>query len=226
MPNFVYYLYLIPLTASTVVSLRSFKNQWAKPYRYFSLFLMETLANELFAISWKFFLHHNRYWDFPNANLWIYNIYLPPQYLFYFLFFSLMVEEPILRKMKKTIVTGYLIFSILNITFIQSIRELNTYTIIVGNAMVIGCSIMYFIHELNRRVPLHVQRQPLFWISLGAFIFNTVSLPYFIAINYLSHTNLPLAIALFNILLVLNIVMYICYLIAFLCKTPSLRKQS
>lgn len=226
MPNFVYYLYLIPLIASTVVSLRSFKNQWAKPYRYFSLFLMATLLNELFAISWKFFLHHNRYWDFPNANLWIYNIYLPPQYLFYFLFFSLTADEPILWKIKKPVMIGYLIFSILNVTFIQSIKELNTYTIIVGNALVICCSIMYFIHELNRRVPLPVQRQPLFWISLGAFIFNTVSLPYFISINYLSHTNLSLAIALFNILLILNIVMYICYLIAFLCKMPSLRKQS
>ncbi|SCW80228.1 hypothetical protein SAMN03159284_04346 [Mucilaginibacter sp. NFR10] len=226
MPNFVYYLYLIPLTASTVVSLRSFKNQWAKPYRYFSLFLMATLTNELFAISWKFFLHHNRYWDFPNANLWIYNIYLPPQYLFYFLFFSLMIDEPALRKMKKTIMVGYLIFCILNITFFQSIKELNTYTIIVGNALVIGYSITYFIHELNRQNPLPVQRQSLFWISLGAFVFNTVSLPYFISINYLSRNNLPLAVALFNILLILNILMYICYLIAFLCKTPSPRKPS
>jgi hypothetical protein len=36
--------------------------------------------------------------------------------------------------------------------------------------------------------------------------------------NYLVTHNIPLALALFNILLILNTFMYTFYLIAFLCK--------
>jgi len=225
MPNFVHYLYFIPLTISAVISFRAIKEQWPKPYRYFSGFLIATLGNELLAVSWKFFLHHTRYWDYSKSNLWIYNIYLTPQYLFYFLFFAAAINSPFLKRLKIPVCLGYAIFGVVNLLAIQSFKELNSFTIIAGNILVICCTIFYFVQELNQSEPIAVQRYPLFWISLGGFVFNTVSLPYFIFINYLSRNNLSLAIALFNILLTLNIIMYTCYLIAFLCKTPYLRKQ-
>ncbi|SHM76948.1 hypothetical protein SAMN05216524_103345 [Mucilaginibacter sp. OK098] len=225
MPNFVHYIYLIPLLLSIIFSIKTFKNGWALPYRLFSIFLMVTMLVELFAISWKLSLHETAYWSYSQSNLWIYNIYLGPQYLFYFLFYSMALDSKWLSKVRYPVLISYALFGVVNMFFIQSMAQLNTFTIVSGSALVLLGSLSYFAQEINRKEPLPVTKQPLFWIALGGFLFHTVSLPYFISINYLSRTNLPLAIVLFNILLALNIFMYSFYLMAFLCKQPYLKKQ-
>lgn len=220
MPNFVHYLYLIPLSLSVIFSFKTFKSQWPKPYRLFTIFLIATLLVESFAISWKLVIHRTAYWDYSKTNLWIYNMYLVPQYLFYFTFFSLEVQSAWLKKIYFPLSIIYGLLGLANVVFIQGMSQLNTYSIIAGSGLVLLGSVSYFSKELNRSEPSFVTRHPAFWIAAGSFVFHTVSLPYFISINYLSRTNLAMAIALFNILLVLNIIMYLFYLIAFLCNNP------
>src|SRR5579862_8186747 len=79
------YIYLIPLVISAFASLRSFRLARLKPYRLFSLFLMTSLLIEIFAISWKWWLHQTGLWNFPISNLWIYDAFLTVQ-LFFFAF--------------------------------------------------------------------------------------------------------------------------------------------
>ena len=226
MLRFAHFLYLVPLTIGALVSLRVFVKGWAKPFRWFSIFLLTTMVVEWIAVCWKLFLHQTPYWDLPKSNLWIYNIYIIPEYFFYIVFYFKTLEGDRIKKNVLPLGLLYLIFGTANLIFIQDMAQLDTYTIIFGGVIVVILSAMYFMQELKRKIPIVVQKQPLFWISLGAFLFHSVSLPYFIFINYLSRTNLPLAIALFNILLVLNILMYSFYLIAFLCHNPIRKKLS
>lgn len=225
MSDIVNYLYLIPLSLSMLLSIRAFRNHWETAYRLFCIFLIMTFFTEIFAILWKFFLHKTKYWDHTKSNLWIYNIYLVPQYLFYFSFFSNIINDKFFKDIKHLIISIYVLLGFINIIFIQGIDQLNTYTIIPGGFLIIACSFYYFILEFNKDEQFSSTKNPSFWIVLGSFIFHTVSLPYFIAINYLSRTNIQLSITLFNILLVLNILMYSFYVIAFLCKNPLLRKS-
>jgi hypothetical protein len=224
MPIFIHYLYLIPLSLSVIFSLKTFKSKWAKPYRLFSTFLMATLFVEIFAISWKLALHKTAYWDFSKSNLWIYNIYLVPQYLFYFTFFSRIVQSTWLKSIYSSFSIIYCLFGLGNMAYVQGMSQLNTYSIIAGSGLVLLGSLSYFSKALNRPEPSPVTSYPAFWIAAGSFIFHTISLPYFITINYLSKTDLTLAVVLFNILLALNIIMYFFYLIAFLCNNPSHKK--
>ena len=225
MKNPAQYLYLIPLSVSMICSWRALKNNWAGPYRAFAWFLTFSFLLEIAAISWKLELHQTAHWNFSKSNLWIYNLYFLPEYLFYLYFFSKILKSKILRHWAKWIGFVYIIFSLINILFFQTMAQLNTYTIIFGSGLVIFCSSLYFIQEYNRKIPEEVNRKPQFWISTGALLLHSVSLPYFIFINHLSRTNIPLAMALFNILLMLNILMYSFYLIAFLCKNPALKKS-
>jgi hypothetical protein len=227
MPRFVYFLYLLPLALGAMISLKTFRLSWPRPYQLFSLFLIGTLIMELFAISWKLWLHYTSWWHYSKSNLWIYNLYYIPQYLFYFLFYYRALEKRTIKQNKVLVISLlYLAGSIINVTVIQGSNQLNTYTIVGGNLGVLFFALHYFKQELQRKPPTRVVQDPLFWISTGAFIFHTVSLPYFVYINYLSRTNLPLAIALFNIILILNIFMHSLYLIAFLCKKPSPKKRT
>lgn len=226
MKNPAQYLYLIPLFISMIASMRTFKKNWAGPYRAFSMFLCVTFLVEIFAIAWKLFLHQTFYWDLPKSNTWLYNLFIIPIYFFYLSFFGTVLENIKLKRSWKWIASIYCIFGLLNLSVFQTISQLNTFSVIIGSAIVIICSSLYFLQELNRKIPVKVTSTPLFWIALGALIFHSVSLPYFIFINYLSRTNLGLAMALFNIHLVLNILMYSFYLIAFLCKNPAQQKSS
>lgn len=226
MPRFAHFLYLIPLTISALISVKAFFRGWAISFRWFSVFLLATMVVELFAVGWKLSLHQTAYWNFPKSNLWIYNIYIIPEYLFYLVFFCKVLEKERVKNIGWPLGLTYFLFGMVNIWFVQGIEELNTYTIIFGGLIAVVFAAAYFIQELNRKVPFPVQGQPIFWISLGVLIFHSVSLPNFIFINYLSRNNLPLAIALFNILLLLNILMYSFYLIAFLCLKPIPKKLS
>ncbi len=226
MPRFVHFLYLVPLGLGAIISLRTFRQLWPRPFRQFSIFLLGTFLMELFAISWKLWLHDTKGWHYSKANTWIYNVYYIPEYLFYFLFYYYApIPKIIGRGLFLTVCAIFFCGSVFNLFFIQGFFQLDTYTIVAGNIGVLIMTLTYFIWELKHGYPKGITRSPLFWISIGALIFHMASLPYFVFINYLSRSNLPLAIALFNILLVLNIFMHSMYLVTFLCKQPSQKKH-
>jgi hypothetical protein len=226
MPRFVHFLYLIPLSLGAVISLRAFRYSWPRAYRFFSLFLIGTLASELFAISWKLYLHDTKWWHYSKSNIWIYNVYYILECVFYFgFYYAVLGGETVRKKTVLWISSLFLAGASYNLFFLQGIYQLGTYTIIAGNVGVLGFTLLYFRQELRKPVVSRPAKDPLFWISVSAFLFNAVSLPYFIFINYLSRTNLTLAIALFNIVLWLNIIMYTLFVIAFTCKRPFPKKH-
>lgn len=223
MPRFVHFIYLIPLLFSAILSLKSFRLRWPEVFRLFSIFLFATLFTELFAIAWKLYLYKTPFWNYSKSNAWIYNIYLVPEYLFYFLFYFSVLKSNLVKKFIIIFSVIYAVGGIINLIFIQTLFNLNTYNIIAGNLTVLFLSLNYFHQSIKENESIENTREPLFWISIGVFVFNTASLPYFTFLNYLSKNNIALAIALFNILLALNILMYSFYLIAFLCSKTSLK---
>ena len=227
MPRSVFYLYLIPLAISVLVGLRAYRAGWPRPYKQFALFLLATLCTEILAISWKLWLYNIGPWHFSKMNVWVYDLYYIPEYLFFFWFYFRALEPNAKQQLAiKIMAVIFTVGALINLLFIQGISKLDTFTIVGGNLGILLCTLAYFRQELRRSQPMIASRDPLFWISVGAFIFNSATLPYFVFINYLSRTNIRLAIALFNIILLLNIAMYIFYLIAFLCSKPRLLKLS
>jgi len=227
MPKFIYYLYFIPLLVGAMVSWRTFKTSWPRFFQLFSLFLTGTLLMELFAVSWKFWLHKTGWWSLPKSNLWIYNLYYIPQYLLYYIFlYKATGEEKPPKKVFQAICLLTIVGGLCNLLFIQGLQMLDTYTIIIGSLGVIFFCLNYLRLEswqFDQRKPV---RDPGLWIVAGALLFHLAALPYFVCINYLSGSNIKLALTLFTIILFLNILMYSMYLIAFLCGRPFPQKPS
>jgi len=225
MPRFVHFLYFIPLALTAVISLKAFRQSWPRAFQLFSIFIIGSLLLEIFSISWKLWIYKTPWWEYSQNNLWIYNLSYTPCYLFYFLFYYRALDAGIIKRSTFfAISSSFIVVSISNLIFFQGLFKLDTYTIITGNLGILFFSLHYFKQELQKKVPVKVIKEPLFWISLGAFIFHTGSLPYFVCINHLSNNNMTLAVALFNILLVLNFFLQTSYLIAFLCRTPYQKK--
>lgn len=213
----LYYVYILPLLVGCLSSLKAFRLDWPRPFRWFSVFLFLTLFIELFALAWKYELFSTRWWHYSRNNLWIYNIYLIPQYFFYIYFFSRTTEVIWIRKNGPYIAWAYAIGATLNLVFGQGPDLVNYFTILVANFIVFLFSMAYFVHLMRDKVVVRLSKEPMVWISIGAFVFHLGSLPCFILLNYISFENIVLALSLFRIIIILNTLMYLSYSIAFLC---------
>ncbi|MGB8194832.1 MAG: hypothetical protein WCF67_23055, partial [Chitinophagaceae bacterium] len=204
---------------------RAWRGSWPKPFRYFSVFLIVTLAVELFATWWKLSLHSTSYWNYKQSNLWIYNLYLLPQYLFYLYYFhETLISGRIKRNIKITTVV-YATITITNYLWGQKLHTLfNTYTVMAACLMISVLCIVFFFQVSNSVNILKPGSSPEIWIVSGMFIFHFCALPCFIFSNYLTVKYPTLAYNIFiYVLQFFNIIMYSFYLIAFLCK-PHFQK--
>lgn len=212
------YIYLIPLLFSAILSLKSFRLKWPKPYKIFSVLLLSTLAIEVFAIAWKWGLHETNYWNFSHSNLWIYNAFLLGRHLFLLSFFYQVIVSTTVRKIILWSVVPFLLFAIANYQFIQTPHYVNTYTIILANTVTIMLSLTFFYQILNDNNLTKLYSNSIVWISLGSFIYYSGTLPFFLLFNYLIKENIPMALSYLYINTALNTIMYTCFLISFLCK--------
>ena len=217
------YIYLIPLTLSAIASLRCFRLEWLKPYRLLSWFLLTSLAFEIFAISWKWGLHHTSLWDFPKSNLWIYNAFLSIQLALLVSFYYRLINSGRLRKLIAIVIIPVAAFGLINYCFIQTPLVLNNFSIILYYLLFVLLSVAFFNQVLHDKDIVVLHTHPGVWISLGTFIYYSVALPYCIFLPYLIRQNLSLAISFFNINVALDTLMYCFYLISFLCKPQYLK---
>lgn len=216
----IQHVYLLPLILSAVYSRRAFKQGWPFPYKLFSILLVAISLLEIIAFLWKSGLGNSL--GFSNANVWLYNGSLIPQYWLYMAVYFFATDSLIIRRI---IIAGgsmFTLFAILNTIFFQSIHQINSYTIAIASGFIIFLSYNWFqqLHKGDHHARL--TSIPMAWISLGAFVFHVLSLPFLLALDYLTHYSMSLAIATFTILLSLNCIMYTLYLRAFLCKNPHL----
>ena len=216
MSNISNYLYVPPLIVTAILSLRSIRRGWPGGYQYFTLFLFLTLATELLAISWKWWLY--RIGGHTVHNLWIYNGLLPFRYLFLFAFFKHLLTEKKIRNSFRFIPAAYLLFSVLNYFFIQKPHHASTYTIICSNLLVIFFSLAFFYQTLHSELPVRLSRTSQTWICLGLFLYHTGTLPLFVFFDYLTQTAPALGNTYLYINDGLNILMNLLFLISFLCK--------
>ena len=214
----IYYIYIIPLLISAISSLRAFRQKWPLSYRWFSIFLFTTLFVEVFAILWKdyLYLHKTPYWNYSKQNVWLYNIFFLPQYIFYVLFYYSVLKLKLVRKAIRIILPLFIIFGIYNITMLQGLYVTDNYTLVVCCLLVIWLSGSYFYQLLKQKRLVVLQHEPLVWISSGAFLFHMGCLPFFVWFNTLVMASISKAFSFLGIAVVLNSVMYSSYSIAFL----------
>lgn len=211
------YIYLIPILLSAIFSLKSFRLEWPRQYRIFSVFLMLTLLTEVFAITWKWYLHKTIWWDYTIHNLWIYNSFHILRYSLFLVFFYKMLGSVQVKKIILYVGSLIIAFGVIDFWVIQSPYPMNNYTVAFTHIFSIILSLLFFRQVLREVKIINLTRHPMVWISLGTFIYCSGSLPWFIMFNYALEFP-TMAVILFNISTVLNIFLYTFYLIAFLCR--------
>lgn len=221
MIHFEYYIYMIPMLLSAIFAVRTLRQKWPQPFPAFAVFLVVTLCVELLATWWNVSLYKTAYWQYKPTNLWLYNFYLIPQYLFYLYYFYTLLHSPRARRAIGLAAIGYALLGTVNYGWGQGPHTIDSYTIILAYLLVIGCSILFFNQSVHTQDVYKLSASPAIWITAGMFFFHFCSLPCFIFANYLNVKDPVVSLSFFYAIQFFNIVMYTFYLIAFLCKPRS-----
>jgi hypothetical protein len=215
------HFFMIPLFISAILSLRFLRKSATGAHKVLAAFLCLIFIVELMAILWKYSLYNAGPRAYSKNNVWIYNLSLPLQYLLFSLFYFKVFINPLHKKLLAFSAAGLLIFSLINILFIQQLFILNYYTAIAANILFVIWATQFFTELWLKEPQERLDKNPLVWISIGNFIFHSGSLPYLVALGFPQLYTSTHFMAFFYVYTVLHSFMYITFIIAFLCNPPQ-----
>jgi len=161
---------------------------------------------------------------FHGNNSWFFNIFTTIEFLYYSLIFFKLSKSHFQRKIIAITAGAFLIFTSINIFFIQGFRKFHTISYRVGAVMVVVWCCLYFRQLMQSSEYIILIRNPYFWISTGLLFFYLGFFFYFSAFDYIVYKKIKFSKELFGIISdTLNILLYSCFVIALLC--PRKKRQ-
>lgn len=155
-----------------------------------------------------------------HSNNWVANIRNPIEFVFIGWFFIQIIENPKLKNRIKFFNWFIIISSIINFSFFQGFKYLNSYTIILGSCLCVYYIFEYFRQVIVKPAAYNLLRNSYFWISVGFLFFYTGQsillsfFQYFLNINNFNEFR-----PLWRIFITLiNFILYTCLSIAFFCR--------
>ena len=182
----------------------------SRPLKWFRYFLLLIILVELFARYKRKILH--------EPNVWIYNLSIPLEYLFYAFIFYHSVKDMKIRKIGFFFLICYPLFVCINLLFIQGMSVFNSHSMLIGSLSMMVLSGLMLYDLFIRENQVNIVLEPLFWIASGVLLFNAGEFGYYLFSNYLINDGIDKAATFFSQLnSKLIFVLYSCIVIGFVC---------
>lgn len=190
-----FFVYLLLLLSVVIFGYRKF-NLLSKEFKILVIYVTYVLISE---ITSKYFSYYQ------GNNMVLFHILVPIQLFFYSIFYPLALKK---WSIPITIVSfTFIICSILNTIYVQSINGFPTNNIILSSLLAIPLSLLQFRElALSRQITL-LHKNPLFWFNLGNITFNTLT---FFSFGYFNLFDKNIPEWLFIIIWTLNMTFYGC----------------
>jgi hypothetical protein len=199
-----------------IVSFINYFSKGAPLYlKLFPVFLFLVLVCEYLGYIMKY-RHQN--------NLYLYNIIIIIEFLFYLFFFYSVYRVSTAKKTVIALMIAYLAGALINMIFIQGMKVFHTYSYMIGCLLVIAGSIYYFLQLFRYPQTGSIMRDPAFWIASALLFYYACVLPVYGILNYISSMSRYFNHTLRFIINFMNILLYSLFTLAFLCKL-SIRKS-
>ena len=195
--------------AAFIISLLTYNSLKGTAFRPFPFFLLFIVTVELTGTYIAKVLH--------RQNAWLLNISTTLEFIFYAYIFSRTLRNPAYKKMTLGFIAFFPVLVILNMAFIQGFTEFHSYTNALGSVlMIIFCSLFFYELLLN---PLEgeLHKVPMFWVSTGILFFYLGDLSFNLLYN-LEKSEAMGRVLFKSINNNLILILYSCFIIAFLCQ--------
>ncbi|MBZ0328103.1 MAG: hypothetical protein K8F54_10895 [Altibacter sp.] len=200
--NLLFITTLLELVAAILATVH-FKKYENSTERYFLYFLWYTFFVEIGGAVIAYV--------FEVKNFWLYNAFTITSFLFYFYWYSTILEKKIFKRAVLIFTLLFLCVSSISL-FYQSWLEYHTYTLIAGAVFVLILTLFHFYQLLNSNEVLIVKYKLSFWISTALLLFYMGIIPLFTLLEYINIQGLSYIL----ILVGLNMILYGCYIIGFI----------
>lgn len=200
--NSIKYIELITAIIGTVY-LYKYKHTCLK---YFLVLIWYVVFNEFLG----FFLKANGIIN----NVVIYNIYHLINFSFLFLLYKTYVKNSIHKKLIKYFWIIFIISFFGNMYYQNYLKQAITIPFIVAALLLILSIVFYFSEILNSNKVLNINKNLLFWISIGLLLYHFGKIPTRIMRNY--YYEIPNFESISITESCLSIIMNICFIIGFI----------
>jgi hypothetical protein len=153
-----------------------------------------------------------------GSNVTLFNFYTAFELSFFLFMLREMIVNPRLKRVILILIWGYPLFCIINILFIQKPGNWHSISYGIGNILVVGFAIYYFFELFKRPKAINLLREPAFWICCGLLFFYSCSFPFLGLVNFMGNAPGVIIRNFSSIITLLNILLYVLFTIAFLCR--------
>lgn len=173
--------------------------------KHYVLILWYVVFNEFFGL----YIRLNT--DYSTAL--IHNIYNVIHFSFLFILFKNHLNHSFHKKITFISLIVYWCVLIVNGFYENYLIEFQRLPYIIAACSIVTIILLYFQEILNSDKVLHVNKNLLFWISVGLLIYYVGNIPFRILRNYYEYLTDATISTLVNI--ILGITMYACFIIGF-----------
>ncbi|SHF18784.1 hypothetical protein SAMN04488522_102372 [Pedobacter caeni] len=124
-------------------------------------------------------------WKNLQNNLPVLHIYTMIEFTTIMLFYQYIFKDYIAKSRFWILIAVFLIFCLLNATYIQKWTIFNTYPRTLESIIVIGSSLYYYYKITKQSLYIQIEKSPVFWINTAFFIYFSGSFLLFTVSNYI-----------------------------------------
>lgn len=157
---------------------------------------------------------------FSINNMLIFHIYTFVELLLLGLIYQKELKSTIRPNFFRSLIMLFFIFAVFNSLFIETIFQFNAKARAVSSLLIIFFALSYFYQLLKEVKIKKLEREPMFWLSIGLLIYFSSSFFIFIFSNYIA-PSVKLSFTFWGIHALLNISLMIFYTIALWVKPQS-----
>ncbi len=212
------YLYLTSLVICSIAGL-AMRLRLTKQLKVVALLCVYTLVFELSVFFFK------QEFGYEGNTLPQYNFFILVEFIFYAYFFKQIVRNVYLLKVINLFLLMFPVLWYIFSFYSFNILQWSSYAFVFGGTFIIFFALIYCYEKLTSDETTSLFNEGEFWIAIGLIVYYTCVVPYMGMFHYLTVNYEQLAVKLKKLNLITNIIMYLLFAYAFLCKTIKTRKS-
>jgi hypothetical protein len=218
LPHYLFYITPVFSTIAFLLSLTIFFRPAAEPYlKYFSLFLLFNCCVDIYTSYLA-----NR----GKSNIFFSNVSTMIIIDYYLILLSQIIHNRNAKRVLFICLLIYTLLSLMNLFLLQKASVFNTMTFCLGCLFVITACIYYFFDLFQQTRSLNLLREPSFWICSGLLLYYACLFPIEGLNNFIKNLSTVVLENLLIIFVIVNILLYLSFSIAFLCRLKIKRSMS
>lgn len=156
-------------------------------------------------------------------NITVYNIYSLLELSFFLYFLRETIPGNGIKKSIRVLQFLLPSLSILNILFVQGVRQFQSSTFALGCLALVTLGVIYIYRLFKDKENINLLREPAFWVNVGVIFFFTSILSMMGIQNYMAKLPYKIILLLTVLVRIIASLFYIFLIIAFVCQRRTRR---